>query len=274
MQDDLSDIVAFYDGVYDEDARLDRHQLEYDLTWRYLTRYLPPAGSILEIGAATGRYTLALCQRGYTLTAVDLSAASLERCQERLAAAGFDQQVAFVVADARDLSAVPTGPFDAVLIMGPLYHLVLTEDRWEAVRQAVDRLRGGGLLVSSHISRLGLLGDLLKRKPEWIERGDVVRSVMDSGRDPEELPRGGFRGYFAHAAEFRPLHEALGIRTIVLAGVEPAIGADDASYNRLSSPQRDLWLDLLYEVSADETTVGASRHLLYIGRKVAGEATA
>jgi len=274
MRDDIRDIAAFYDGMYDEDARLERHQLEYDLTWRYLIRYLPPAGSILEIGAATGRYTLALCRRGHAVTAVDLSAASLERSRRRLAAVGLDRHAQLAVADARDLSAVPTGPFDAALLMGPLYHLVREEDRRKAVRQAVDRLCGGGLLVSAHISRLGLLGDLLKRKPEWIERGAVVRSVLERGRDPDDRPQGGFRGYFAHASEIRPLHEALGIRTIVLAGVEPAIGADDESYNSLPSPRRDRWLDLLFEVSADETTVGASRHLLYIGRKDAGEATA
>ena len=37
---------------------------------------------------------------------------------DRLAAAGLDRQVQFAVADARDLSAVPTGPFDAALLMG------------------------------------------------------------------------------------------------------------------------------------------------------------
>src|ERR1044071_5855232 len=104
MTDDISDIIDYYEGdVEREDSRLQRHQLEYDLTWRYLTRYLPPAGSILEVGAATGRYTLALCQRGYAVTAVDLSAALLERCRRRLEASGLQGQAQFVVADARDL---------------------------------------------------------------------------------------------------------------------------------------------------------------------------
>src|SRR5437764_14766294 len=94
MRDDISDIAASYDrGVEDEDSRLERHQLEYDLTWRYMTRYLPPAGSILEIGAATGRYTLALCRRGYCVTAVDLSAALLQRCKLRLEAERLHGQV-------------------------------------------------------------------------------------------------------------------------------------------------------------------------------------
>lgn len=275
MSDDISDIASSYDrGVEAEDARLEQHQLEYDLTWRYLTRYLPPAGSILEIGAGTGRYTLALCRRGYSVTAVDLSAALLERCQRRLAAERLHGQVQFVVADARDLHAVPTTAFDAVLLMGPLYHLIFAEDRRQAVCQAIDRLDGGGLLFSTFLSRLGILGDLLRRMPVWIERGEEVRSLLDSGRRPDNLPRGGFRGYFARVSEIRSLHEALGIQTVVLAGVEPAISADDESYNTLASPHRERWLDLLFEVSADETTVGASRHLLYVGRKGDGEATA
>ena len=268
MRDNISDVAAFYDsGVEYEDSRLEGHQLEYDLTWRYLTRYLPPTGSILEIGAATGRYTLALCRRGYSVTAVDLSAALLEQCKRRLADEELDGQARFIVADARDLHAVPTTAFDAVLLMGPLYHLIFEEDRRQAIHQAADRLRSGGLLFSTHLSRLGCIGDFMRRMPEWIERGEEVRSLISHGRRPDDQPRGGFRGYFARVPEIRPLHEALGIQAIVLAGVEPAISADDESYNKLQALQRDRWLDLLEEVSSDESTIGASRHLLYVGRK-------
>ncbi len=275
MPDDISDIAAFYDrGVEEEDSRLERHQLEYDLTWRYMTRYLPPSGSILEIGAATGRYTLALCRLGYSVTAVDLSAALLELCRRRLAAERLHGQARLVVADARDLHAVPDTAFDAVLLMGPLYHLVLEEDRRQAVREATDRLRSEGVLFSTFLSRLGVLGDLMRRVPEWIERADEVRSLLAIGRRPDDAPPGGFRGYFARVSEIRELHETLGIQTVVLAGVEPAISADDESYNKLQAPHRDLWLDLLFEVSSDEMTVGASRHLLYVGRKGDGEANA
>jgi len=275
VPDDIIDIADFYDcSVEEEDSRLERHQLEYDLTWRYLTRYLPPSGSVLEVGAATGRYTLALCRRGYSVTAVDLSAALLERCRRRLAAERLHGQARLVVADARDLHAVPDTAFDAVLLMGPLYHLVDEEDRRQAVCEATARLRSGGVLFSAFLSRLGVLGDLMMRAPDWIERADEVRSLLATGRRPDDAPKGGFRGYFARVSEIRELHERLGIQTVVLAGVEPAISADDESYNKLQAPHRDLWLDLLFEVSSDETTVGASRHLLYVGRKGDGEANA
>ena len=271
MTDDISDIASFYDmGVAEEDARLEAHQLEHDLTWRFITRYLPPAGSILEIGAGTGRYTLALCRLGYSVTAVDLSAALLERCRRRLAAEQLQNRAQLIVADARDLRAVPSTGFDAVLLMGPLYHLVLEADRVQAVRQATERLRSSGLLFSIFLSRLGILGDLMRRMPEWIERREEVRWLLERGRRPDDQPRDGFRGYFARVSEIKPLHEALGIETLALAGVEPAISAEDESYNRLQGTRRDLWLDLLMEVSSDETTVGASRHLLYVGRKGGG----
>jgi 2-polyprenyl-3-methyl-5-hydroxy-6-metoxy-1,4-benzoquinol methylase len=82
MSDDISDIAAYYDAnVSSELSRLEHHQLEFDLTWRFLERYLPPQGRLLEIGAATGRYTLPLAKRGYELTAVDLSPALAEACR-------------------------------------------------------------------------------------------------------------------------------------------------------------------------------------------------
>ena len=58
MRDDISDIKAMYDSALErEDSRLVRHELEYDLTWRYLDEYLPPEGRILEIGAASSTTT-------------------------------------------------------------------------------------------------------------------------------------------------------------------------------------------------------------------------
>lgn len=268
MTDDVSDIAAYYDNnPHGEHDRLDRHQLEHDLTWRYLDQYLPPQGSILEIGAATGRYTLPLAKRGYAVTAVDMSAVLLEQNRKNLAAAGLEKQVQLLKADARDLSALGQKNFNALLLMGPLYHLVQESDRKKALKEAFDHLQEGGVLFSAFISRFGIMGDLLRKIPDWIEDQGEVRSVLEKGRDPIAAHPGQFRGYFALASEIPPLHEALGFETLLLTGVEPAISADDESYNKLAGEQRRLWLDLLFEISAEPSIIGASRHLLYIGRK-------
>jgi hypothetical protein len=91
--------------------------------------------------------------------------------------------------------------------------------------------------------------------------------VLEKGKEPDNYPRGRFRGYFAQSSEIAPLHEAMGFETLVVAGIEPAISADDDSYNKLQGKERQLWLDLLYEMSTEESIIGASRHLLYIGKK-------
>jgi len=128
-------------------------------------------------------------------------------------------------------------------------------------------LREGGILFSAFISRYGILGDLIRKVPDWIEYRADVESLFKRGRGADNAPPGSFRGYFATAGEIAPLHESMGFETIKLVGVEPAISADDESYNMLEGGRRKLWLDLLYEVSAEPSILAASRHLLYIGRK-------
>jgi SAM-dependent methyltransferase len=268
MSDDVTDISAYYNSDPDrEHFRLDRHQLEHDLTWRYLERYLPTQGTILEIGAATGRYTLELAKRGYQVTAVDFSALLLEECRKSIVVNGLESRVHFLIADARDLSEVTKRGYDAVLLMGPLYHLIRETERKQALKEAFARLRKGGVLFSTFISRFGIMGDLLRDIPNWIEDEAGVRSLLEKGHRPDEHPRGGFRGYFARVSEIAPFHEAIGFETLAVAGVEPGISADDESYNRLTGKQRQQWLDLFYKISTEETIIGASRHLLYVGRK-------
>jgi S-adenosylmethionine-dependent methyltransferase len=268
MIDNVNDIAAYYNSDPErEHFRLERHQLEFDLTWRYLMEYLPAQASILEIGAATGRYTLELAMLGYSITAVDMSETLLDQCRQSIIERGVEKQVKFMFADARNLNEVKEAGFNAVLLMGPLYHLVEEGDRVKALKEAYGRLRQGGLLFSSFISRYGVLSDLLKDVPGWIEDQARVRSHLERGRRPDNAPREGFRGYFVTSPEIAPLHEEIGFDTITIAAVEPAISAEDDSYNRLQGKQRQLWLDLFYEISTERTIIGASRHMLYIGRK-------
>lgn len=265
--DDIRDIAAYYNlNPEREHGRLAINQLEFDLTMRFLKRYLPPSRRLLEVGAATGRYTLPLVEAGYDLTAVDLAPAQMQFCRAQLQEAGMASHGRFVVSDVRSIGLVKAECFDAILLMGPLYHLMTREDRQRALKAAYDRLIPGGILFTTFISRYGILGDLMKNIPDWIEQQEEVNSVLDYGHDPWNASEG-FRGYFAEVREITPLHESLGFRTLALVGVEPAISADDESYNRLEGRQRQLWLNLLERISEEESMLGASRHLLYIGEK-------
>lgn len=69
----MESIIEYYNN-YDEDGRLKRksHMPEYLITMRYIEKYLKPNSKIIEIGAGTGRYSIALADMGYDVTAVEL----------------------------------------------------------------------------------------------------------------------------------------------------------------------------------------------------------
>lgn len=182
MTDDVKDIADFYDqDPQGERVRLELHQLEHDLTWRYLERYLPKKGSVLEVGAATGRYSFELARRGHAVTAVGLSAAVIRECERQVEKEGFQAYVRCVVADARDLSSVSETQFDAVLMFGPLYHLVELSDRKGRVAGSRrSRATGRGLDVGLSES---IRGD---RRPaeerSWVDRRSGSCEIVDGER--------------------------------------------------------------------------------------------
>jgi S-adenosylmethionine-dependent methyltransferase len=266
--DDISDIRTYYDNTIQvEDQRLTEHQLEFDITWRWLTQVLPEQGRILELGAATGRYTLPLAEKGYTITAFDLSSQEIEISRTRALQAGLDSHIEYLVGDARDLSCLGNTKYDAALVMGPLYHLVHEAERHLVLSQVFQLLKPGAPMISAFICRIGILGDLMTEGGYWINEEDEVASILRVGCDPPDYHRGGFRGYFCRPEELAPLHESVGFVTQAVAASEPCIGADDASYNSLVEPQRSRWLDTLFRVCTEPSLLGASRHLLYIGHK-------
>ncbi|MCE5258775.1 MAG: methyltransferase domain-containing protein [Chloroflexi bacterium] len=266
--DDISDIRKLYDADPQHEAtRLDEHQLEFDITWRWLQRTLPGEGRLLELGASTGRYTLPLAQQGYQVTALDLSSEALKLACAEAERAGLGKRITWLTGDARDLSTLRGQAFDAALVMGPLYHLIFEPDRLLVLRQVYELLKPGAPIISAFICRLGIMGDLMANVPGWIEHHDEVEWMLRDGCDPPDYPKGQFRGYFCRPEELAPLHESAGFRTLAVAAAEPCIGADDASYNRLEGAQRQAWLDFLFRLSAEAGMLGASRHLLYIGYK-------
>ena len=79
--DSREKIVCDYYNQTDEDGRLDksRHgQLEYATTMHYIHRFADKGSKILEVGAATGRYSIALAKEGFDVTAVDLVEKNIE----------------------------------------------------------------------------------------------------------------------------------------------------------------------------------------------------
>lgn len=74
----MNKIIEYYNN-YNEDNRLKSktHLPEYIISMKYIKKYLTNNSKILEIGAGTGRYSIALADMGYDVTAVNLCRTTL-----------------------------------------------------------------------------------------------------------------------------------------------------------------------------------------------------
>ncbi|MBR4960506.1 MAG: class I SAM-dependent methyltransferase [Clostridia bacterium] len=144
-QTETYDALNAYYSRYDEEGRLlSRHgQVEYLTTMRYIHRYLTPGTRILEIGAGTGRYSLALASEGYEVTAVELIPHNLALLREKITP---EMRISTHQGNALDLSFLPEGAYDMVLVLGPMYHLYESQDKITALTEALRLTRSGGII--------------------------------------------------------------------------------------------------------------------------------
>ena len=112
------DVVLHYEDRYDEDARLSKDaigRLEMLRTRAILERHLPdPPSAVLDVGGGPGVYATQLNEAGYDVELIDIVPKHIRQATER----GIRAQLG----DARSLP-VTTQSQDAVLLLGPLYHL-------------------------------------------------------------------------------------------------------------------------------------------------------
>ncbi|NLI56910.1 MAG: class I SAM-dependent methyltransferase [Clostridium sp.] len=132
MTDTVKIVKEFYDkSVVVEWERLQRHQFEFELTIRYINRYVKPGDKVLDIGGGPGRYSLYLAAKGCDVTLFDLSSANVEFAKEQANAQGVSFKA--FVGDAREVDSLISEQYDHILLMGPLYHLLQESDRVKAL---------------------------------------------------------------------------------------------------------------------------------------------
>ena len=141
-------LTQFYEN-YDEEGRLlSRHgSVEFLTTMRYIDRYLRPGMRILEVGAATGRYSHTLARRGFRVDAVELVQHNVDIFNS-LTQPG--EEITIRQGDARDLSCFDYETYDMVLLLGPMYHLFTEEDQMKALSESLRVLKRGGVLFAAY----------------------------------------------------------------------------------------------------------------------------
>ena len=141
-------LTDFY-GSYDEDNRLrSKHgMVEFLTTMRYVQKYLQPGMRVLEIGAATGRYSHALAQQGYEVDAVELIQHNIDIFRAKTRPG---ETVTIRQGNAKDLSFVADETYDITLLLGPMYHLYTVGEQRQALAEAIRVTKKGGIVFAAY----------------------------------------------------------------------------------------------------------------------------
>ncbi|MBV9324836.1 MAG: methyltransferase domain-containing protein [Chloroflexi bacterium] len=216
------------EGHYNRDLERRRlshdSQLEWVRTQELLERHLPPPpASVLDVGGGPGAYAAWLAGRGYTVRVIDPVARHVAEA-EATSHEQPDHPFTVALGDARHLEE-PDAAYDAVLLMGPLYHLVERSDRLLALREARRVVRPDGCVVAVGISRFASLLDGLRSG--WL--GDPVFSAiaeqdLKTGQhrnpEPERRPEWFTTAYFHRPDELVEEAAAAGLLIDGVFGIE------------------------------------------------------
>ena len=146
---ETKDYLQTYYQNYDEENRLTTRygRVEFLTTMRYIENYLRPGMRILEIGAATGRYSHTLARKGYQVDAVELLEHNIELFRQNTAPA---EPVTITQGNATDLSAFSDNTYDITLLLGPMYHLFTEEEKLKALSEAIRVTKPGGVIFAAY----------------------------------------------------------------------------------------------------------------------------
>ena len=257
-------ILSDYYSNYDEEGRLlSRHgSVEYLTTMRYIEKYLQPGMRILEIGAATGRYSHALAQQGCEVDAVELVRHNIEIFIENTKDG---EKISIHQGDARDLSDFADETYDITLLLGPMYHLFTVEDQKKALSEALRLTKKGGILMAAYCGNEATMiqycfGRGMLREEKYQKLVDPV--TFKAASDPAEL----FELY--RWEDIDALMADFHTERLHYVGTDMATNYMRDVIDGMEDDLFNMYLRYHFTICERADCVGVSHHILDIHRKV------
>ena len=264
------EVLAYYGAGLERDRLAQGvFKLERARTEEILQRFLPPPpASVLDVGGGSGVYAFGLAERGYAVGLVDPVPLHVEQAR----AVEADRGVRLAEIQEGDARALPhgDGSQDAVLLLGPLYHLTEREERLLALREARRVLRRGGRLIAAAISRFA---SLLAGIFEGLGADEAFSAIVEADlRDGQHRNRTGRIEYFTtaffhHPDELRAEVGEAGFEMESVLGIEgPFWTLQDFEAAWADAARRGPLLAAARAVESEPSLLGASAHLMAVGR--------
>ena len=256
-------LTDFY-GSYDEDNRLrSKHgMVEFLTTMRYVQKYLQPSMRVLEIGAATGRYSHALTQQGYEVDAVELIQHNIDIFRAKTRPG---ETVTIRQGNAKDLSFIADETYDITLLLGPMYHLYTVGEQRQALAEAIRVTKKGGIVFAAYCGNDATMvqycfGRGMLKLEHYQNLVDM--ETFKASSDPAEL----FQLY--RREDIDHLMEGFAVRRLHYVGTDMATHYMRETVDAMDEELYELYLKYHFTICERADMVGTSHHILDVFQKL------
>lgn len=259
--------LELYYNKFNEEKRLDsRHgQVEFRVTMKYIHEALDMVSGgraredikILDIGAGTGRYSVALAKEGYDVTAVELVKYNLGILKKK------NSSVKAMQGNALNLKKLASEQFDVTLLFGPMYHLFTKEDRLKALSEAKRVTKPGGIILVAYImNEYGALTYAFKERH--------VLGCVEQGRFTEDfkcISNPADLYDYVRVEQIKELSEELSLIRLKLISPDGPANYMRPFLNQLSDEEFEHFVRYQMATCERQDLIGAGAHTVDILRK-------
>jgi ubiquinone/menaquinone biosynthesis C-methylase UbiE len=259
---ELKYLTEYYNN-YDEEGRLtSKHgKIEFLTTMKYINKFLKKGMRVLEVGAGTGRYSLAIAEKGFQVDAVELIEHNIDIFKSKITG---NCNINVIQGNAIDLSCYNDETFDITLVLGPLYHLFKDEDKKQAISEAIRVTKKGGVVFISYCMNDATIigwgfqkGNIL----EGIETGIVDRETFKCLSNPSLL----FEMY--RKEEIDKLMAAYDVERLHFVATDLVTNHMRSTIDEMDEKMFETYLNYHFSICERADLVGITHHSLDIFRK-------
>jgi 2-polyprenyl-3-methyl-5-hydroxy-6-metoxy-1,4-benzoquinol methylase len=260
-------VVESYEN-YKEEERLSTNnarRIEFLTTARIFDEVIKGKKKILDCAAGTGIYAFYLAEKGHDVTATDITPRHVQIMQKTLKKKNYHMHTD--VLDATDMCIFKDETFDVVLNMGPMYHLVEEERRQKCLDECLRVLKKGGLLVTAYIPRYSVFQYVALRHKEFL-KAELSKQLLETGALRHDDKNCFWTDtYYATCEEMEALYSQKGLEIVehfAQDGVTPLLSD---KVDALDAAEFKILCDNHYGICREKSILGASNHVVVIGRK-------
>ena len=263
----MTELEEYYNKFNEEKRLNSRHgQVEFRVSMKYIMEYLQECEKtgrakedikLLDIGAGTGRYSVAIANEGYDVTAVELVKHNLGLLKAK------NSSVKAMQGNALRLKKLEDEQFDVTLLFGPMYHLFSEEDRLKALSEAKRVTKKGGVILVAYVmNEYGVLTYAFKEKHvmECVEQKRFTED-FHTVSEPKDLYD------YVRIEDIDALNEKAGLERIKILSPDGPANYMRPFLNQLSDEEFEVFVQYQMATCERQDLVGAGAHTVDILRK-------